>query len=334
MPARPAESPRHEGVFMTGPQGHGGALLAAALAMLLAFLALPLLGQDDIVFRADSRLVVLHITVSDKNGKLLTELPQNAFKVYENNVEQSVRLFRHEDVPISLGLIVDNSASMLEKRQKVAAAALQLVKASNPQDEVFIVNFNDWAYLDCPFTNSIPKMEEALARIDSRSTTAMRDAIGMSINYMKSNARLDKKVVLVVTDGDDNLSELTLEQIMRQAQQAEVQVYVIGLLSEEDRGAARRAQKAIDAITEASGGAAYYPLDLAEVDQIALRVAHEIRNQFTIGYSASQQILDGTFRQIRVTVDGPNRPIARTRTGGWATAEVRSRPRAAVGPAK
>jgi VWFA-related protein len=278
--------------------------------------------------------VVLHITVSDKNGKLLTELPQNAFKVYENNVEQSVRLFRHEDVPISLGLIVDNSASMLEKRQKVAAAALQLVKASNPQDEVFIVNFNDWAYLDCPFTNSIPKMEEALARIDSRSTTAMRDAIGMSINYMKSNARLDKKVVLVVTDGDDNLSELTLEQIMRQAQQAEVQVYVIGLLSEEDRGAARRAQKAIDAITEASGGAAYYPLDLAEVDQIALRVAHEIRNQFTIGYSASQQILDGTFRQIRVTVDGPNRPIARTRTGYWATADVRSRPPAAVGPAK
>jgi VWFA-related protein len=304
------------------------------LALFLAFLILPLVGQEDFVFRSDTRLVVLHTTVVDRNGKLLTELPQKAFKVYENNVEQELRLFRHEDVPISLGLVIDNSASMREKRQKVEAAALQLVKASNPEDQVFIVNFSDTAYLDCPFTSSIPKLQEGLARIDSRGTTAMRDAIGMSINYMKSNAKLDKKILLVVSDGDDNLSESTLEQVIRQAQQAEVLIYAIGLLTEEDRGSARQAQKALDTITEATGGAPYYPKELAEVDQIALRVAHEIRNQFTLGYSPSQQALDGTFRQIRVAVDGSNRPVARTRTGYWASPEARAKPAPPSGPPK
>jgi VWFA-related protein len=298
------------------------------LALFLAFLTLPLIGQEEFVFRSDTRLVVLHTTVADRNGKLVADLPQKAFKVYENNVEQEVKLFRREDIPISVGLVIDNSASMREKRQKVGAAALQLVKASNPQDEVFIVNFSDSAYLDCPFTNSIPKLEEALAHIDSRGTTAMRDAIAMSINYMKNNAKLEKKVLLVVSDGDDNLSELTLEQLIRQAQQAEVLIYAIGLLTEEDRASARQAQKALDTITEATGGAPYYPKALAEVDQIALQVAHEVRNQFTIGYSPSQQALDGSFRQIRVAVDGPNRPVARTRTGYWATPEPRAKPAA------
>jgi VWFA-related protein len=303
------------------------------LALFLALLTFPLIGQE-VVFRSDTRLVVLHTTVVDSNGKLVTDLPQNAFKVYENNVQQEIRLFRHEDAPISLGLVIDNSASMRQKRQKVEAAALQLVKASNPQDEVFIVNFSDSAFLDCPFTNSIAKLQEGLARIDSRSTTAMRDAIGMSINYMKDNAKLDKKILLLVSDGDDNMSESTLEQVIRQAQQAEVLIYAIGLLGEEDRGSARQAQKAIDTITETTGGESYYPKELAEVDQIALRVAHEVRNQFTIGYSPSNQALDGSLRQIRVTVDGPNRPVARTRTGYYATPESRAKPAVSGGPLK
>jgi len=298
-----------------------------SLALFLVFLTHPLIGQEEFVFRSDTRLVVLHATVVDRNGKLLSDLPQKAFKVYENNVEQEVKLFRREDAPISLGLVIDNSASMRDKRQKVGAAALQLVRASNPQDEVFIVNFSDSAYLDCPFTNSIPKLEEALAHIATRGTTAMRDAIAMSIDYMKTNAKQDKKILLVVSDGDDNFSEITLEQLIRQAQQAEVLIYAIGLLGEEDRRSARQAQQALDTVTEATGGAPHYPKELAEVDQIALRLAHELRNQFTIGYSASQQTLDGTFRQIRVAVDGPNQPVARTRTGYYATPEPRAKPK-------
>jgi len=140
-------------------------------------------------FKSDTRLVVLPISVADRNGKLVTDLTQKSFKVYENGVEQPIKLFKHEDVPISLGIIIDNSGSMREKRQKVEIASLDLVKASNPQDEVFIVNFNDEAYLDVDFTNDIKKLEEGVARIDSRGGTAMREAISQSIDHLKDKGR-------------------------------------------------------------------------------------------------------------------------------------------------
>jgi len=296
----------------------------AAFALGACLLALSAQGQDT-VFRAESRLVVLHASVVDRGGKLVTNLPEKAFKVYENGVEQQIKIFRREDVPVSLGLAIDNSGSMKPRREQVESAALKLVKASNPQDQVFIVNFNDEAYLDAPFTNSIEKLEEGVARIDARGGTAMRDAISMSIDYMKEQGKLDKKVVLVVTDGDDNASSVTLEELVRKAQQSEVLVYSIGLLNDEDRGAARRAQRALNAISEASGGLAYFPKELTEVNQLALEVAHEIRNQYIIAYTPSNAALDGSYRQIRVTVDGPNRPVARTRTGYYATPEPRTR---------
>src|SRR5271165_711808 len=150
-------------------------------------------------FSTDTRLVVLPVSVSDKSGKLITNLDRKAFKVFENGAEQPIKVFRREDVPISLGIIIDNSGSMRDKRQRVETASLDLVKASNPQDEVFIVNFNDEAFLDVPFTNDIKKLEEGVARIDSRGGTAMRDAISMSMDYMKEKAKKDKKVLLVVT---------------------------------------------------------------------------------------------------------------------------------------
>src|SRR5947209_5632912 len=145
------------------------------------------------IFTADTRLVVLPVSVSDKSGKLVTNLNRQAFKVFENGSEQAIKIFRREDVPISLGIIIDNSGSMRDKRQKVETASLDLVKASNPQDEVFVVNFNDEAYLDVPFTNEIKKLEEGVARIDSRGGTAMRDAIAMSIDYLKEKGKNDKK---------------------------------------------------------------------------------------------------------------------------------------------
>ncbi|MFB3775959.1 MAG: VWA domain-containing protein [Bryobacteraceae bacterium] len=288
-------------------------------------------GQDP-VFRADTRLVVLHASVVDRAGKLITNLSQRAFKVYENGVEQQIKIFRREDVPVSMGLVIDNSGSMKPRREQVESAALNLVKASNPEDQVFIVNFNDEAYLDAPFTNSMTKLEEGVARIDARGGTAMRDAISMSIDYMRDEAKLDKKVLLVITDGDDNASSVTLEQIVRKAQQSEILIYTIGLLSEEDRGAARRAQRALTAISEASGGLAFMPKELQEVNQLALDVAHEIRNQYIIAYSPANQAMDGSYRQIRVSVDGPNRPVARTRTGYYATPEPRQKAEAATSP--
>jgi VWFA-related protein len=267
--------------------------------------------------------VVLHASVIDKHGKLLTDLTQSAFKVFEDGVEQQIKIFRREDVPVSLGIVIDNSGSMRDKREKVESASLQLVKASNPQDQVFIVNFNDEAYLDVPFTNDIKKLEEGVARIDSRGGTAMRDAISMSIDYLKQEGKLNKKVILVITDGNDNTSSVSLEQLVQKAQQSEVLIYAIGLLNEEEPREAKRAKRALNALTTASGGLAYYPKELVDVERLALQVAHEIRNQYILAYTPSNLNLDGAFRRIRVTVKGPNNPVVRTRTGYYATPDFR-----------
>ncbi len=273
------------------------------------------------VFRADTRLVVLPATVVDKNGHLVTSLPQKAFKVFENGVEQQIRFFKREDVPVSMGIVIDNSGSMRDKRQKVEASAMTLVKASNPIDEIFIVNFNDEAFLDRDFTSKPKELDEGLTKIDSRGGTAMRDAVLMSMDHVKQKAKRDKKVLLVITDGDDNSSANSLEKLVREAQQSEVLVYAIGLLTEEAQREAKRAKRALDNLTEATGGQSYYPKELGEVDKIAQKVAHEIRNQYVIAYSPANQTLDGSFRQIKVTATGPNRPTVRTRSGYYATKE-------------
>lgn len=298
-----------------------------SLAALLVLSLLPAPGQqplapdDQTVIRVDTRLVVLHCAVTDKKGNLVTNLPQSSFKVYENKVEQPIRVFKREDIPVSLGIVIDNSGSMRGKRERVEAAAIRLVKASNPQDEVFIVNFNDEAYLDVPFTNQISKLEEGVARIDSRGGTAMRDAISMSIDYLKQEGKRDKKVLLVITDGNDTASSgITLEKLVEKCHRSEVLIYGIGILGKEDARDRKKATRAIDALTRASGGASYYPGDVSAVETIAGQVAHDIRNQYVIAYSPLNQNLDGSFRSIRVAAAG-GRYAVRTRTGYYATPE-------------
>jgi Ca-activated chloride channel family protein len=289
--------------------------------LLLAGLAF---AQDETpLYRLDTRLVLLHASVIDKNGRLLTNIPQSAFKIFEDGVEQSLKLFRREDVPVSMGIIVDNSGSMTSKRAKVAAAALDLVKQSNPDDEVFIVNFNDDAHFDQPLTSDIKKLQAALARMEARGGTAMRDALSKSIDYVKRNGKKDKKVLVVVTDGNDNSSDISLEQLLRQAHNSEVLIYSVGLLNEEEAREAKSAKRALKALAEASGGLDYYPKSLSDVQEITPRVAHEIRNQYILGYTSSNQALDGTFRQVKVTVTGFGRPTVRTRNGYYATPTAR-----------
>ncbi len=279
----------------------------------------PTKAQDEAVFTSDTNLVVLYASVLDKSGKLITNLPQSAFKVYENGVEQPIKIFRREDVPVSMGIIIDNSGSMRDKRAKVAAASLALVKASNPDDEVFIVNFNDEAYLDQPFTSNIKKLEEALDRLDSRGGTAMRDAISMSIDYVKEHAKREKKVLVVVTDGNDNTSVVTLEQLVQKAQRSEVLIYSIGLLSEEEPRDARQAKKALKLLTGNSGGLDYYPKDVTEIDKVTPQIAHEIRSQYVMAYLPTNTAMDGTFRKISVVLNG-YRGTVRTRNGYYANA--------------
>ncbi len=287
-------------------------------------------NQDDeapvAVFRSGTELVDLPISVVDKAGKLIPDIPQSAFKVYENNIEQPILSFRRDDVPVSIGIIIDNSGSMRDKRPKVAAAALALVTNSNPQDEEFIVDFDDDAYLDQPFTSDIEKLKTTLARINSHGGTSMREAISTSIDYMNQSASRTKKVLLVVTDGNDNNpGGIGLEALVRKAQASEVLIYCIGLLNQEEPSEARAARRALKELADASGGQVYFPGDLAEVEQITPEVAHEIRNQYLLAYSPTNPALDGTYRKITVKVMGYEKATVRTRSGYYASSDASKR---------
>jgi VWFA-related protein len=289
-------------------------------SLLIAFLAF---GQDDPVFRSDTRLVVLHATVMDSRGRLVTNLPVTAFKVFENGQPQPLKLFRREDIPVSLGMIVDNSGSMRDKRKKVESAALAMVKASNPRDEVFIVNFNDTPYLDVDFTGDIKAMEEGVTRIDSRGGTAFYDALDLSIDHLKKKAKRDKRVLMLITDGNDTASQLDLEKLIQKLHNnPDVVVHAIGLLGGEEPREAKKAKRALQAITQATGGLCYFPEAAEDVEKLAVEVAHDIRNQYVLAYSPTVQQLDGTFRQIKVTANGPNKPAVRTRNGYYATPDA------------
>jgi VWFA-related protein len=296
-------------------------LVAGLLTAGLAAVAVRAQQEEPPTFRTEIKEVTLHVTVVDKSGKLITNIPKSAFKVSEDNVEQPIKLFHPEDVPVSIGILVDNSGSMNDKRARVAAAALALVKASNPEDEVFIVNFNDDPYLDQSFTHDAKKLDEALSRIDAHGGTAMRNAISGALDYMKTDAKLDKKVIVMITDGNDNASnETTLEQLLRKVRDSGVLVYSIGLLSEEEARENRAAKRALNSLAEASAGAAYYPKDLAEVERLTPEIAHEIRNQYTLVYSPLNENLDGSFRRIKVELSSPYKgALVRYKNGYYAT---------------
>ncbi|MBM3748457.1 MAG: VWA domain-containing protein [Acidobacteria bacterium] len=294
---------------------------AVTLAWWACWLGLPAWTQVEepgFVFRSDARLVVLHATVVGPGGDLVTDLPQSAFHIFEDGVEQHIKVFRREDAPVSLGLVIDASGSMLGKREKVKAAALALVRASHPQDEVFIINFNERSWLDTEFTNQIARLEEGLGRAEPQGITAMRDAVRLALEHLWVRGERDKKVILVVTDGEDNASSIELKYLVRAAPQTGILVYALGLLGEASREATARARSDLDALTHATGGQSWYLDDVAQAERVALEVARDIRNQYTLAYTPSNQALDGGYRRIRVTAQGSQPLTVRTRTGYYA----------------
>lgn len=277
---------------------------------------LPVFAQEA-TFRADTRLVVLNVSVFDQQGKVVRDLPKSAFTVYENGEKQTLSTFRQEDVPISLGLIIDNSASMTDKRDRVASAALAMVKASNPEDEVFIINFNEKAVLAREFTSNVQDLEKALRNLHARGETAMRDALLLGIEHLRHRAHKDKKVLLVVTDGEDNSSGETQAHLVEEAQKNDVIIYAVGLLGAEEAESAARAKKQLNELTQQTGGQAWFPNDVAEIANITPEIAHEIRNQYVVAYTPTNLAADGSFRRIKVDVDVPEVTV-RTRTGYYA----------------
>ena len=275
--------------------------------------------QGVFVFRKDVDEVLLHASVIDDKQHIVTTLDRNAFTVFEDGKPQNIISFHHEDIPVSMGILIDNSGSMREKRAKVNQAALNLVRASNPKDEVFIVNFNDEYYLDQDFTNDLLKMKEALEKIDARGGTALYDAVVASAEHLKRNARLEKKVLLIVTDGEDNASNETLEQAVKQLQEENgPSVYAIGILGDEEHP--KRAKRALEIMTQRTGGIAFFPKTLDEVDAISRTVASDIRSQYAIGFKPTNPRGNGGFRQIRVEAraKGHGKLMVRTKSGYYA----------------
>ncbi|HKT25085.1 MAG TPA: VWA domain-containing protein [Terriglobales bacterium] len=284
----------------------------------------PKKSGDRYVFHAVSQEVVLHATVVDQHSRLVTNLNKSDFTVYEDGQPQVITNFSKEDVPVSLGILVDNSGSMRDKRQAVNTAALDLVKASNRDDEVFVVNFSDEAIIDTDLTSDISKMQEGLQQIDSRGGTALYDAVVASADYLAKKGRREKKVLLVVTDGEDNASTDTLEQAVRRVQDDNgPMIYTIGILGGEHE---KRAKRALESLAINTGGVAFFPKDLGEVDQIARAVARDIRSQYSIYYRPTRPQEQGGFRQVKVDAHAPGygRLQVRTRAGYYANPQQRA----------
>jgi VWFA-related protein len=271
----------------------------------------------------DVNLVVLHASVVNARGQFVPGLKQENFRVFEDKIEQKLSVFRQEDIAVSLGLVIDNSGSMRDKVTQVRTAALSFVKASNPQDESFVVNFNDDFYLDTvnDFTSDIKELQDALDRIDSRGSTGLYDAVIGSLDHLKKG-RKDKKVLLVISDGLDNASRRSLEDAVREAQRSDAVIYAIGIFSDEDlrqnRGQMRKARGALTDLTTATGGLAFFPDSADETEALCTQIAHDIRNQYTMAYSPTNTARDGKFRSVQVQVTPPKgmgKLTVRTRTG-------------------
>lgn len=268
--------------------------------------------------------VLLNCAVIDKKGRLVTDLKRDDFRIWEDGVPQRIDVFLRQDLPASIGILVDNSGSMRDKRSAVEMAALDLMRASNPKDAAFIVNFSDRAYLDQGFTSNISLLKRGLSRFDAKGTTAIYDAVAASADELARYSKQPRQVLVIITDGSDNASRLSLQQVIRRVQRlGGPVVYSIGLLYGVDEGESRQAKAALEALSSDTGGIAYFPASLQQVDEIALEIARDIREQYTIGYHPKRPDSLGGYRTVRVEASarGYKKLIVRTRKGYYARPE-------------
>jgi VWFA-related protein len=268
----------------------------------------------------DAYEVRLNASVFDPAGHSVQTLDKDAFHVYEDGVPQSIASFRHEDLPVSLGILIDSSGSMYDKRTAVDEASLDLVKLSNPEDEAFLVDFSWEAFIDQDFTNNIDKLQQGLNYIKSSGGTAIYDALVASADYLSKNAKHPKQVLLVITDGEDNASSATLDQAIRRIQDFDGPViYCIGLLFGDDttKSESRHARRVLETLSEQTGGQAYFPKSVKEVDAITKEVANDIRTQYTIAYHSTKPPALGGYRVVHVDAKSKGFPklSVRTRSG-------------------
>jgi len=295
--------------------------------------ALPALRKEGegYVLHTDVEEVSLNCSVLDGN-RLAPDLKKENFQVFEDGVKQKLISFQHTDLPVSIGLVVDNSGSMGSKRPSVNKSAMDLIAASNPQDEAFVVNFSDEAFIDQEFTSDVNKLRAGLSHIEAKGGTALYDAVAASADKLARDAKRPKQVLILITDGEDNASTLNREQTIRKVQQLSGPViYSIGLLfgDEMSRDEVKHARKALEMLSTETGGMAFFPKNIEQIDQIAAEVARDIRNQYTLGYHSTKPYTEPGFRRVEVKAEGKGKLIVRTRTGYFPVARVVKQPEAA-----
>ena len=273
-------------------------------------------------------MVVLHATVSDRKGVPVSELVKEDFQVYEDGIPQQIECFSHEDIPVTVGLVVDNSGTMGPKRNEVIASALSFARSSNPEDQMFVVNFNEDVSFglpdDMPFTNKMDQLELALSRISANGMTALYDAVATALNHLEQGNR-DKKVLIVISDGGDNASKHKLAEILSRAGRSDAIIYTIGIFDENDPD---RNVGALKQLAKATGGESFLPSSTGEVISICKRIARDIRSQYSITYLSTNKKQDGSYRVIQVKAGAPERGrlFVRTRAGYYAPLRPQSLP--------
>jgi Ca-activated chloride channel family protein len=273
----------------------------------------------------DVELVQLPVSVFDRDGRVVEGLTKSDFHVFEGGVQQQISFFKHEDIPLSVALVIDNSGSMHNKRERVNSAALTFARESNPQDETFIVNFDDMVYLEQDFTGSMDDLINALSNLDTRGETALYDAVYLSSAHLEEGKK-DKKAILLISDGEDNKSQFSMNKAVEALRQSKVTLYAIGLLDEDNRGffnksPSKKARSALQKFAEVTGGQAYFPESLSEIEGLCKRIAHDLRSQYTVGYTPMNRNRDGSWRDVTVKVDPPKNlknVIVRTKPGYYA----------------
>jgi Ca-activated chloride channel homolog len=273
--------------------------------------------QSRFTIRVNVNEVLLQATVTDHKNKVVSGLSRGDFEVYENGLAQKIAYFSFEDTPVTVGLVVDHSGSMRDKRSEVFAGARALLRLSNPQDEIFAVNFNENVSFglpkDLPFTNKSGELEDALSCTPFAGETALYDAIAAALAHLQRGSH-DRKVLIVISDGGDNASKLTWSTVKALVARAQATIYTIGTFDDEDSDQNPRVLKEL---AKQSGGQAFFPKDLTEIVPVCQHIAHNIRNQYTIGYIPIDRETSERYRTIEVKAKAKNRGrlFVRTRTG-------------------
>ncbi len=256
-------------------------------------------------------LVVMYASVFGKDGRFVQGLQKDSFKIYEDGVEQNIVSFAQEDVPVSLGILLDLSGSMRRKMQEVETAALAFIRASNPQDQAFLIGFNDEVELLQDFTSDIDEIADSLDNAIISGSTALFDAIYLGVQKAQTGTK-PKKAVILISDGKEKTSYYSLDELLPKVQESDVQIFCIGLLDvSSDKGAGifgrlrkstsdEMAHDVLLRISEETGGKAFFPENVLDIHNIVAEIAAELRNQYSISYFSSNEARDGSFRRVKI----------------------------------